>query len=226
MIIRGGRGDRIGRYGNNSNEHNFLDMDYRGYEQEDEEAGPEDDGLYSHHERPPGAHDFPADFPHDGARFHHRGNARGNMGRDGKGLLWPPFSHSHPDVAHPIHQRENGPRRESELPHTCFQERGRQKSGRGFLEKSVPHSESRESHWSHVGTHPEQMLFGVGRQREEDRFSRGTGRRRVSHRFMTRNIFFIIVCLTMNSYSTNFITAFSGDSRGARMWKSGPRSVR
>ncbi|XP_013873146.1 RNA-binding protein 10 isoform X2 [Austrofundulus limnaeus] len=175
---RGGRGDRIGRYGNNSNDHNFLDMDYRGYEQEDEEAGPEDDGLYSHHERPPGAHDFPPGFPHDGARFHHRGNARSNMGRDGKGLLWPPFSHPHPDVAHPIHQRENGPRRESELPRPCFQERGRQKSGRGFLEKSGPHSENRESHWSHAGTHPELMEFGVGRQREEDRFSRGAGQRR------------------------------------------------
>uniref|UniRef100_A0A665USB6 RNA binding motif protein 10 n=1 Tax=Echeneis naucrates TaxID=173247 RepID=A0A665USB6_ECHNA len=39
MLCRGGRGDRIGRYGNNHNDHNFRDMDYRGYGQEDEEAG-------------------------------------------------------------------------------------------------------------------------------------------------------------------------------------------
>ncbi|XP_017270557.1 RNA-binding protein 10 [Kryptolebias marmoratus] len=175
---RGGRGDRIGRYGNNNTDHNFQDMDYRGYEQEDEEAGAEDDGSYSLHERPLGAHDFSAGFPQDGACFPHRGNGRSNIGRDGKGLLWPPFPHPHPDVAHPIHQRENGPRRESELPHACFQERGRQKGGRGFLEKSAPHSESRESNWDHAGAHPEQMEFGAGRQREEDRFSHGAGRRR------------------------------------------------
>uniref|UniRef100_A0A8D3A0Y2 RNA-binding protein 10-like n=1 Tax=Scophthalmus maximus TaxID=52904 RepID=A0A8D3A0Y2_SCOMX len=36
---RSGRGDRTGRYGNTHNDHNFRDMDYRGYGQEDEEAG-------------------------------------------------------------------------------------------------------------------------------------------------------------------------------------------
>uniref|UniRef100_A0A3Q0S7K4 RNA binding motif protein 10 n=1 Tax=Amphilophus citrinellus TaxID=61819 RepID=A0A3Q0S7K4_AMPCI len=33
----GGRGDRIGRYGTTHNDHNFRDMDYRGYGQEDDQ---------------------------------------------------------------------------------------------------------------------------------------------------------------------------------------------
>uniref|UniRef100_A0A3P8P772 RNA binding motif protein 10 n=1 Tax=Astatotilapia calliptera TaxID=8154 RepID=A0A3P8P772_ASTCA len=39
VVSRGGRGDRLGRYGGTHNDHNFRDMDYRGYGQEDEEAG-------------------------------------------------------------------------------------------------------------------------------------------------------------------------------------------
>uniref|UniRef100_A0A8C2XEN1 RNA binding motif protein 10 n=1 Tax=Cyclopterus lumpus TaxID=8103 RepID=A0A8C2XEN1_CYCLU len=39
LVSRGGRGDRTGRYGNTHNDHNFRDMDYRGYGQEDEDAG-------------------------------------------------------------------------------------------------------------------------------------------------------------------------------------------
>uniref|UniRef100_A0A3Q3LSM0 RNA binding motif protein 10 n=1 Tax=Mastacembelus armatus TaxID=205130 RepID=A0A3Q3LSM0_9TELE len=39
MLSRGGRGDRIGRYGNTHSDHNFRDMDYRGYGQEEEETG-------------------------------------------------------------------------------------------------------------------------------------------------------------------------------------------
>uniref|UniRef100_A0A1A7WUN2 RNA binding motif protein 10 n=1 Tax=Iconisemion striatum TaxID=60296 RepID=A0A1A7WUN2_9TELE len=170
---RGGRGDRIGRYGNN--DHNFRDMDYRGYGQEDEEAGPAHDvGLeaelmYSHEELPLGVHDFPAGFPQDGPRFHHRGNGRGNVGRDRKGPLWPPFSH--PDAAHPILQRENGP------PHASLHERGRGRGGR-FLERSALHSESRESNWGHVGNQSEQMKFSPGIQREDNRFSHVAGRKR------------------------------------------------
>ncbi|XP_037540764.1 RNA-binding protein 10 [Nematolebias whitei] len=173
--LRGGRGDRIGRYGNMNNDHNFRDMDYRDYE-EDEEAGAEDDGVYSHHEGPPGVPDFSAGFPQDGVRFHHRGNGRGNIRRDRKGHMWPPFAHSHPAVAHLIHQRESGPR--SEPPHVFFHERGRQKGGRGFLEKNASRSEGRMGNWDPADTHPEQMEFGAGRRREEDRFLRGAGRRR------------------------------------------------
>uniref|UniRef100_I3K387 RNA binding motif protein 10 n=1 Tax=Oreochromis niloticus TaxID=8128 RepID=I3K387_ORENI len=39
VVSRGGRGDRLGRYGGTHNDHNFRDMDYRGYGQEDEETG-------------------------------------------------------------------------------------------------------------------------------------------------------------------------------------------
>lgn len=174
FINRGGRGDRIGRYGNIKNDHSFREVDYRDYA-EDEEV--EDDGVYGHHERPPGVLDFPGGFPQDSARFHHRGNGRGNIRRDGKGHLWPPFPHSRPPMAHLIHQREGGPR--SEPPHVFFYERGRPKGERDFLEKSASHSEGRMGNWDSAGTHPEQMEFGTGRRREEDRFLRGAGRRRV-----------------------------------------------
>uniref|UniRef100_H3DC22 RNA binding motif protein 10 n=1 Tax=Tetraodon nigroviridis TaxID=99883 RepID=H3DC22_TETNG len=53
---RSGRGDRIGRYGNTSNDHNFCDMDYRGYDQEDEEPDP--DRSYGCDEQLTDAHDF------------------------------------------------------------------------------------------------------------------------------------------------------------------------
>uniref|UniRef100_A0A674NBZ5 RNA binding motif protein 10 n=1 Tax=Takifugu rubripes TaxID=31033 RepID=A0A674NBZ5_TAKRU len=51
---RSGRGDRIGRYGNTSNDHNFRDMDYRGYDQEDEEPDP--DGAFGCDEQLPDSH--------------------------------------------------------------------------------------------------------------------------------------------------------------------------
>uniref|UniRef100_A0A8C2X5I8 RNA binding motif protein 10 n=1 Tax=Cyclopterus lumpus TaxID=8103 RepID=A0A8C2X5I8_CYCLU len=64
LVSRGGRGDRTGRYGNTHNDHNFRDMDYRGYGQEDEDAGAgydvraEEDRLYGHEEQSLGVHDF------------------------------------------------------------------------------------------------------------------------------------------------------------------------
>ncbi|KAM4562831.1 RNA-binding protein 10 [Odontesthes bonariensis] len=181
---RVGRGDRMGRYGNTHNDHNFRDMDYRAYELEDEDPGRGHDvgmeeEIYSHDEQPLGAHDFPSGFLHDRQGLHQRGNGRGGIGREGKGLLWPPCSQSHLDLADPILQREeDGSRREFDQLRIGLQERGRGKGGRGFLENSGPNSGSREGTWGHVGIHPEEVEFSTGRQREEDRFSRGVGKRR------------------------------------------------
>ncbi|XP_015233866.1 PREDICTED: RNA-binding protein 10-like isoform X1 [Cyprinodon variegatus] len=173
---RGGRGDRLGRYGGSHNDHNFRDMDYRGYGQEDEEGvhevRMEDDGLYMPDESPVGVHEFPAGFqgsPH----FHRRGNARGDMGREGNGPLWPPFSQSHPDGAHLILQSEDdGFRQDFEQIQSSLQGRGRQRGGRGFPESRGSCTGVRDANWV---PRPEQIEF---RSRDEDRGSRGGGRRR------------------------------------------------
>ncbi|KAK5863653.1 hypothetical protein PBY51_000667 [Eleginops maclovinus] len=177
---RGGRGDRTGRYGNTHNDHNFRDMDYRGYGQEDEEAGydvrAEGDGLYGHEE--PSMGDFSSGHIQDHPGFHPRGDGRGDIGREGKGLLWPPCSQS--DPALPMLQREDdGSRREFEQILTGPQERGRGKGGRGFPDNSASRSGGREGNWGHGGgAHPEQMEYNTVRQREEDRFSRAAVKRR------------------------------------------------
>uniref|UniRef100_A0AAQ5YGA0 RNA binding motif protein 10 n=1 Tax=Amphiprion ocellaris TaxID=80972 RepID=A0AAQ5YGA0_AMPOC len=182
---RGGRGDRIGRYGNTHNDHNFRDMDYRGYGQEEEEADAgfdmrlEGDRPYGHDEQSLGGHDFSPGCLQDRPGFYQRGDGRGDIGREAKGLLWPLCSQSQPDLAHPMLQREEeGSRREFEQLQTGLQERGRGKGGRGFPENSTPLSVSREGNWARSGNHSDQMDFNTGRQREEDRFSRGAGKRR------------------------------------------------
>ncbi|XP_042264536.1 RNA-binding protein 10 isoform X2 [Thunnus maccoyii] len=182
---RGGRGDRIGRYGNTHNDHNFRDMDYRGYGQEDEVTGTgydvraEEDRLYGRDEQSLSVHDFSPGRLQDRPGFHQRGDGRGDIGREGKGLQWPPCSQSQPDLAPPMLQREEeGSRREFEQLRTGLQERGRGKGGRGFPENTALHLGSREANWGRGGAHSEQMEYNTARQREEDRFSRGAGKRR------------------------------------------------
>ena len=186
---RGGRGDRIGRYGNNHNDHNFRDMDYRGYGQEDEEAGAgydvraEGAGPYGRDEQPLGGPDFPPGRLQDRPGFHKRGDGRGDVAHEGKGLPWPPCSQLRPDLALPLLQREeDGPRREFEQLQTGLQQKGRGKGGRGFPENSGPHSGSKECNWSRGGAHSEEMDYNTARPRDEDRFSRGGMKRRVSYR--------------------------------------------
>ncbi|XP_034393942.1 RNA-binding protein 10 isoform X2 [Cyclopterus lumpus] len=177
---RGGRGDRTGRYGNTHNDHNFRDMDYRGYGQEDEDAGAgydvraEEDRLYGHEEQSLGVHDFSPGRLQDRPGFHQRGEGCG-----GKGLLWPPCAQSLPDLVPPLLQREEeGSRQEFEHLLTGRQERGRGKGGRGFPENSTPHSGGRDGNWGCGGAHSEQMEYNTARQREEDRFSRAAVKRR------------------------------------------------
>ncbi|KAK5605803.1 hypothetical protein CRENBAI_005626 [Crenichthys baileyi] len=173
---RGGRGDRTGRYGSSHKDHNFRDMDYRGYGQEDEEAvhdvRMEDDGLYMPDEGPLGVRDFPAGFQ-GSQRFHRRGNTRGDIGLEGNGPLWPPFTQSHPDCAHLILQREeDGFRQDFEQIQTGMLGRGRQRGGRSFPENRGLCSGTRDGNWV---ARSEQMEF---RPREEDRCAREGGRRR------------------------------------------------
>ncbi|XP_029361570.1 RNA-binding protein 10 isoform X2 [Echeneis naucrates] len=185
MCSWGGRGDRIGRYGNNHNDHNFRDMDYRGYGQEDEEAGTgydaitEEDRPFGCDEKSLAAPDFSPSRLQDRMGLNQRGDGRGDMAHEGKGLLWPPCTQSQPDLTLPIIQREEeGSRREFEQLRTGPQERGRGKSTRAFPEISAPLSGSREANWGHGNILSEQMDFSIARPREEDRFCRGALKRR------------------------------------------------
>uniref|UniRef100_A0A8C9Z6B3 RNA binding motif protein 10 n=1 Tax=Sander lucioperca TaxID=283035 RepID=A0A8C9Z6B3_SANLU len=80
LSCRGGRGDRTGRYGNTHKDHNFRDMDYRGYGQEDEEAGTgydvraEEDRPYGREGQSLGIRDFLPARLQDRPGFHQRGD--------------------------------------------------------------------------------------------------------------------------------------------------------
>lgn len=199
-VNRGGRGDRIGRYGNTHNDHNFRDMDYRGYGQDEEEAGPgydvraEGDRPYGRDDKSLAAPDFSPGRLQDRPGFHQRADGRGDMTHEGKVLAWPACTQSQPDLTLPMLQRdEEGSRREFEQLRTGPQDRGRGKGGRGFPEtgaSGAPHSGSREGNWGCGGAHSEQVDYNAVRQREEDRFSRGAVKRRVS-----RNNFILFVVL-------------------------------
>uniref|UniRef100_A0A8C7WPR2 RNA binding motif protein 10 n=1 Tax=Oryzias sinensis TaxID=183150 RepID=A0A8C7WPR2_9TELE len=86
MLCRGGRGDRIGRYGNFPNDHNFQDVDYRDCGQEEEEAehdiGMDGESFYSSGEQPLSVHDISPGFPQSRPGFHHRREEQGNSGPD------------------------------------------------------------------------------------------------------------------------------------------------
>ncbi|KAI4823487.1 hypothetical protein KUCAC02_012070 [Chaenocephalus aceratus] len=149
---RGGRGDRTGRYENTHNDHNFRDMDYRGYDQEDEEVGTgydvraDGDGPYGHEE--PSLGDFSSGCLQDRpGGFTREEMGEGTLGERGKGSCGP------------LSLTQHSP---------CSRERMMAPDGRG-----------REGNWGHGGgVHPEQMEYNTVRQREEDRFSRAAVKRR------------------------------------------------
>ncbi|XP_076022675.1 RNA-binding protein 10 isoform X2 [Genypterus blacodes] len=178
---RNGRGDRLGRYGNTTNDHNFRDMDYRGYGQEEEEMGAgydvraDADRQFGLDELPLGVHDFSPGRVQDRLAFHQRGE----MGCEGKGLLWPP-PRTQSDPALPALPRdEEASRWEFEQLRTGPQERGPGPKGvRDYPENTDPQLGGREDGWGRGAVHPEQREFGTVRQREEDRFLRGPGKRR------------------------------------------------
>ncbi|XP_018581488.1 RNA-binding protein 10 [Scleropages formosus] len=111
---RGGRGDRMGRYGNDLDGHDYRDMDYRGYGREEGEPGGgfEDRGmderLYRREDRTGagGGREYNAGaFPDSQMRFRQRG-VRGEDGRPGKDFPRGPHAHSHPQQPHPRFRRE------------------------------------------------------------------------------------------------------------------------
>lgn len=182
MVTRSGRGDRLGRYGNTTNDHNFRDMDYRGYGQDDEEMGAgydvraDADRQYGHDELPLGVHDFSPGLVQDHLGFHQRRE----IVCEGKGLSWPPRSQSQSDPALPTLPREDeGSRWEFEQLRTGPQERGRGKGVRDYPENSAPQLGGREDNWGRGGVHSEQREYGTARQRDEDRFPQAPGKRRV-----------------------------------------------
>ncbi|MFT7814255.1 RNA-binding protein 10-like [Arapaima gigas] len=111
---RGGRGDRMGRYGNDLDEHDYRDMDYRAYGREEGEPGGgfEDRGLderpYRREDRPGagGGREYSTEaFPDSRMRFRQRG-VRGENGRPAKDFPRVPHARSHLQQPHPRFRRE------------------------------------------------------------------------------------------------------------------------
>lgn len=197
---RGGRGDRMGRYGNDLDEHDYRDMDYRGYGHEEGEPGGgyEDRGV---DERPyrrddrmggGGVRDYNSGpFPDGRMGFRQRG-VRGEDGRPGKDFSRGPHSHPHPQ---PPHSRFRPQERDYEFDREYFdrEPEGRRRDFRpfrGMQEGSVggayPDSEEdnpgemeEEGGWHRMeaGAHSGQDDFAGGRRGEEGKYSRGPDKR-------------------------------------------------
>ena len=192
---RGGRGDRMGRYGNTSNDHNFRDMDYRGYGQEEEEEAAAAGGGYDLRDnnkgnRPYRRDDQPGvlcDFPPPGRLQDHPGFAqRGEAAAAAAPVAVPvpcPTRAPDPqtDPAFPRVQRdEDGPGRREEPFRAGPQEQARSQSqsqsqgqgARGFHNNSAPsaHPGPGDGNWGRdVGAPPEEPEYNAAaRLREED----------------------------------------------------------
>lgn len=169
MVSRSGRGDRIGRYGNTGNDHNFCDMDYRGYDQEDEEPDP--DTSYGCDEQLTDARDF-----QDQLGCLQRGDGGKDNVAELKGPMWPPCSQSHPDSSPHLSQAVENRSRWEMCPGP--QDRVR---GKGFFtENAAPPPGSMDGTWGLGNSHSERMEYSTARQMEEDRFSCEPVNRRVS----------------------------------------------
>ncbi|XP_068160456.1 RNA-binding protein 10 isoform X2 [Antennarius striatus] len=164
---RRGRGDRSGRYGNAHNDHNFRDMDYRGYGPEDGDG--DTDRPYNHEETSHNVHDF-----QNRPGFPQRGGGQGNIGREGKGHLCPPCTQPQPHLALPLpHREEEGSRQEFDHLQPGLQERVLGNGGRGFSENTPPPCGSRDGNWCYGAIHSEQIEYSQTKQREEDKLSHG-----------------------------------------------------
>lgn len=144
-------------------------MDYRGYSQEDEEAGRrfevgmEADRSYD--EQALGAPDFPPAQLDVCSAFQHSGGER----RDGHGVLWPPCSRPQTDLACPLVQREEAASRlEFEQLQTGPREMVPDKGGRAFHEHGATLPVSREGTWGCSSAHSERIEYTTSKPREED----------------------------------------------------------
>ncbi|XP_066526363.1 RNA-binding protein 10 isoform X2 [Hoplias malabaricus] len=156
---RGGRGDRTGRYGNSAEDHDYRDMDYRGYGQESTETGAFPDNGFSE-----GQEDF--------TRLGQRGFCGGDGNRRGKG--YPPD---------PQGIRQRFPTEEERDFH-FEDERGPQRDLQAFrqnqTDKHIPHQTESEEEWGRTAEQgsrsPEE--YGTVRRAEERGYSRAGGQRR------------------------------------------------
>lgn len=174
VVSRGGRGDRTGRYGNSNTNHNFRDMDYRGYEQEEEER--EIDGFYVCDDRLSDVPDF-----RECSIFPLRGDVSQNPGDEDKCGPWTPSHQPQPSPSsRPFLLGMEKPPRFEQPVRTSLLERPLRKDGRGFLESTAPVLVNSDGNWGAAGSHSDRMEFHTARQLDEDRFSRDTAKRRVS----------------------------------------------
>ncbi|KAM6976894.1 RNA-binding protein 10 [Aplochiton taeniatus] len=173
---RGGRGDRMGRYGNSTNEHDFRDMDYRGYGHEDGELGmgAAEDRQYGREEQPAGVRDFTPGHPQaNRPGYRPRGEGRGESRGGGKG-----FPRPQPDQAFSRPPREDGGRRRDfqqlrNGPHG----RGGEQGGRSYPDNPPADQEERDGDWGQDGGSDHEE-YSPARRAEDDRFPRGPGKRK------------------------------------------------
>ncbi|KAJ8259699.1 hypothetical protein GJAV_G00172400 [Gymnothorax javanicus] len=201
---RGGRGDRTGRYGNSLDEHDYRDMDYRGYEQEEEELGGYenrggDERPYRRDERMRGGgggrggREYGSGpFPEGRLGFRQRGG-RGGDNRPSKDFPRGPHSHPHSQPSHPRFRRDE---RDYEFDREYFdrEPEGRRRDYRPFRgvqegsmggrypdsEEDDPGEMEEDVGWRRmegVG-HSSQDDFPGGR-RGEGKYSRGPDRRQM-----------------------------------------------
>ncbi|KAG7477530.1 hypothetical protein MATL_G00070630 [Megalops atlanticus] len=196
---RGGRGDRMGRYGNDLDEHDYRDMDYRGYGHEEGEPGGayEDRGVeerpYRRDDRMGGGgreYNSPI-FPDNRLGFRQRG-VRGDDNRLGKEFPRGPHSHPHPQPPHTRFRRDE---RDYEFEREYYdrEPEGHRRDFRGFrgLQDSgaggvYPDSEEdnrgeleEEGSWRRMeASAPSgQDDYAGGRRGEEEKYSRGPDKR-------------------------------------------------
>ncbi|XP_051913156.1 RNA-binding protein 10 isoform X1 [Hippocampus zosterae] len=176
-LSRGGRGDRMGRYGSSYDERNFQDMDYRGIGQDDEateaecDVPKEEDSHYVHNE----SSLCPSEVLPGLLQDHQGFNQRGDGAQEAKGLLWHPCSQSSTDGFD-----EAKYKRDFERLRTGSEGRGKRKPGRNVSETTTLHLGSGEGHWGHQGgACSEQMEPNFTRHQEEGRFSHRVGMKRM-----------------------------------------------
>lgn len=192
VVCRGGRGDRTGRYGNSNNNHNFRDMDYRGYDQEEDER--ETDGFYA-------LDDQPSDVLNlrEYSVFSLRGDGSQDTGDEDKCGPWPPC-HQPQTAPRPFLIRMEKPPTFEKLVRTGLLERPLRKDARGFTESTVPVLGNRDDNWGATGSHSDGIEFRADGQQNEERFTSDTAKRRVS-------------CKTLHPFVTSVKVEFFGCCR-------------
>ncbi|XP_037100562.1 RNA-binding protein 10 isoform X1 [Syngnathus acus] len=166
---RGGRGDRMGRYGSSHDDYNFQDVDYRGFDDKAQEAEYDvrnEDGQNVHNETSLCAAELLPGHLQDVQGFHQKGDC----GQEIKGVLWPLCPQSSIDGFD-----DKKSKRDFERLRTGSEARGLMKHGKHFAENSTLYLGSGEGNWGRRGgACPDQM-----EHREEGRFSQGAGMRRM-----------------------------------------------